>query len=358
MIKAEVLEVARRWGVSELDGSTVPEIVRAVQRVSSEKGEGHFPSFLFDIAPMLAVNPAISCPGMIEEEVISSQESFHEGKVDGVRAFLLVDPERGVWVYTVRDLDSFTLLPHRFCLTTDMAGVRECFMFDCELVVEGLSPAEVLGRLELGGIDADFMMRVRIYVFDLLLDRGVLVSDKSLFERRERLRKLFSFLHSDLHLRVYLPYSVPPVSSKSEFFDFFSFLLSTGYEGIISKNIFSCYSGSRSASWIKVKRANFPSVRDHFFDVIDGELCDVILGRIVNGRAVVDRVCVKLGDGKNIEVYDLRDEFSLKIGELRDGLCVLRDSYKRARVEVQRFLLGKGEFYYRLYRLRGAGFCI
>jgi len=189
--------------------------------------------------------------GVANKEIIShlSSEFIADVKEDGTRAEVIFQREKGVKVYSKRNLEITYRYPE---LLTNLITDCDSLILDGELIMrnkQGNSDFALLQSTGRNLLQQRLLINLQakrfpiiFVVFDILQRNGEDLRNLPLWKRREILSN--SFVQNKYYELI---------KSSTDIEGLFKETLSKGKEGIIIKNINSRYEERRSEKWLKIK---------------------------------------------------------------------------------------------------------
>lgn len=269
-----------------------------------------------------------------------------EEKLDGIRCFLAYNHLTNVYHIYSRALDPSTLLPVDYADKIKLTSNKIPFDFilDTELVFNNMDHNAIEEVLS-DPYKNISKYKPRFVVFDLVkLGDSSLVQQPLWFRRREAF-KVTNYLMCNGLKNVSIIREKPFYSSKE---DYYNYVINSGLEGIVVKNLNSTYdiTGGRNGSWTKIKRRPYEGMGSLVYDTHDLFITGAtFLNNLVSGLVLSsykvnkdnEYIYDKFGNRLTIElgvVYNLSLEDKRKLTVYSNNRPELNTKYLNAVIEV------------------------
>lgn len=272
-----------------------------------------------------------------------------EEKVDGIRCFIAYNHITNTYHIYSRALDESTMLPidYKDRINLNIPKVPFDFILDTEMKF-GLY--QDMGHTTMEEILEDPYKDLNQYiptfiVFDMIKLGEYSFLDQKLSHRRTEAFKVVKYLKQLGMVGLTIINEKPETQTKEEYYNY---LVSTGKEGIIAKNLNDLYNsnGTRGNSWVKIKRNKYEGYKSFNDDTYDLFISNAtILNNLVSGLVlssyVVDKynnyIYDKYGNRQSKVMgilYDIRPELKNMLTSYINNKPVLNDRYLNRVVEV------------------------
>ena len=282
----------------------------------------------------------------------SNTDWIFEEKIDGIRCFVAYNHLTDEFHLYSRALDEETMLPVDYKDRINMSTLPHKpipfdFVLDTELKF-GMYPD--MGHETIEEILEDPYKNINTYkpifiVFDMIKLGNYSFLEQTLSYRRREAFKVVNYLRQN-GIDILTTVNEKPSSYSKE--EYYNYLVSQGAEGVIAKNINDAYniSGTRSNSWVKIKRNKYEGYAGMYNDTYDLFVSSAtILNDTVNGLVlssyVVDEsnnyIYDKYGNRQSKVMgilYDLRPELRNMLTSYVDNRATLNDRYLNRVIEV------------------------
>lgn len=240
-----------------------------------------------------------------------------EEKVDGVRCFLSYNHLSNTYHLYSRALDEKTLMPMDYSKRIKLISNKIPFDFilDCELILGNGMGHEKMEELLANTYRDINGFNPRLIAFDLVHLGEYSLINKPLSFRRNEAFKLVKYLKDNGFKNIERIKEKPSTMSKEEYYNY---LIHTGREGVIAKDLNSYYEidEQRSGFWTKLKRSRYEGVMSLSYDTYDLFISGAIYSdNLVSGLVLSS---YKVDDNNNY-LYDVfGNRMTVELGILYD----------------------------------------